>query len=66
MINVGDKVNFIGTAEQLVAIYLEDVPVLELQNMEVVDVDDITYDDSKSIYTEEGYVFPAKLLEVGG
>ena len=61
---VGDKVNFTGTAEDLRRIYLDDVPVLELQNMEIVTIDEHTYDVGLSITTEEGYIFPENLLGV--
>ena len=61
---LGDKVNFIGTAEDLCRIYLDDVPVLELQNMEIVTIDEHTYDVGLSITTEEGYIFPENLLVV--
>ena len=63
-IAVGDTVNYTGNAEQLVSIYLEDVPVLELQDMQVVNTDLGTYDHSLSVYTDAGYVFPANLLEI--
>jgi len=63
-ITVGDTVNYTGNAEQLVSIYLEDVPVLELQDMQVVNTDLGTYDHSLSVYTDAGYVFPANLLEI--
>jgi hypothetical protein len=64
MIKIDDTVNYIGTAEQLVALYLEDVPVQELQGMQVVNIDRGTYDTGSSVYTDSGYVFPDKLLEL--
>ena len=63
-IQVGDTVKFLGNAEQLMNIYLDDVPVLELQDMLVVNTDLGTYDHSLSVYTDAGYVFPANLLEI--
>ena len=63
-IQVGDTVKFIGNAEQLMNIFLDDVPVLELQDMLVVNTDYATYDNSLSVYTDAGYVFPANLLEI--
>ena len=45
-------------------IYLDDIPVLELQDMLVVNTDLATYDNSLSVYTDAGYVFPANLLEI--
>jgi hypothetical protein len=64
MIKIDDTVNYTGTAEQLVALFLEDVPVQELQGMQVVFMDDLTYDKGLSVYTDAGYVFPENLLEV--
>ena len=63
-IKAGDRVDYIGTGEQLVAIYLEDIPVPQLAYMEVTHTDYGTYDNDLSVYTDYGYVFPAKLLEV--
>ena len=53
-IQVGDTVKFLGNAEQLMNIYLDDVPVLELQDMLVVNTDLATYDNSLSVYTDAG------------
>ena len=64
MIKIDDTINYIGTAEQLVALFLEDVPVQELQGMQVVNIDKGTYDKGLSVYTDAGYVFPENLLEV--
>ncbi len=63
---IGDAVDFIGNAQDLVSIFLEDVPVLELQRMEVVNIDNGTYDKGMSIYTDNGMVFPGGLLRIGG
>tara|TARA_R110000868_G_scaffold20396_2_gene86372 strand:+ start:289 stop:492 length:204 start_codon:yes stop_codon:yes gene_type:complete len=60
----GDTVSYTGTVSQLEGIYLEDVPVRSLKNMLVVDADYGTYDHAESIYTSDGYVFPADLLEL--
>ena len=59
-------VEFKGNAQDLVNIFLEDVPVLELQRMEVVNIDKGTYDKGISIYTDNGMVFPDVLLRIGG
>jgi hypothetical protein len=64
MIKIDDTVNYTGTAEQLVALFLEDVPVQELQGMQVVNIDELTYGKGLSVYTDAGYIFPEKLLEV--
>tara|TARA_R110000787_G_scaffold148401_2_gene262338 strand:- start:569 stop:778 length:210 start_codon:yes stop_codon:yes gene_type:complete len=63
---IGMIVEFKGTAQDLVNIFLEDVPVLELQRMEVVNMDNGTYDKGMSIYTDNGMVFPDGLLRIGG
>jgi hypothetical protein len=63
---IGMIVEFKGTAQDLVNIFLEDVPVLELQRMEVVNIDNGTYDKGMSIYTDNGMVFPDGLLRIGG
>ncbi len=63
---IGDVVDFTGNAQDLVNIFLEDVPVLELQRMEVVNIDNGTYDKGISIYTDNGMVFPDGLLTIGG
>jgi hypothetical protein len=63
---IGMIVEFKGNAQDLVNIFLEDVPVLELQRMEVVNIDNGTYDKGMSIYTDNGMVFPEALLRIGG
>ena len=51
MIKIDDTVNYTGTAEQLVAGFLEDVPVQELQGMQVVNIDEGTYDKGLMQFT---------------
>ncbi len=63
---VGNFVDFVGNGQDLIDIFLEDVPVQELSNMEVVNIDNGTYDKGMSVYTDNGMVFPEGLLRIGG
>jgi hypothetical protein len=40
--------------------------IVEFQRMEVVNIDNGTYDKGMSIYTDNGMVFPDGLLRIGG
>ena len=57
MIKTDDTVTYIGTAEELVAIYLEDTPVQEFHEMRVF------YATQEEVTTYSGYKFPVGLLE---
>jgi hypothetical protein len=63
MIEINDKVDFIGTLKDLEDIYLEDVSKKDLINMTVVAIDNYTYDEGLTISTNAGFVFPENLLK---